>query len=73
MHINLRSIAQKVNSRISGGISREIKCLNDKTGPLCDDLYRWEGVVMILENVRGFLQNSRRGSGWTGAGRDLRR
>jgi hypothetical protein len=24
------------------------------TGPLCDDLYRREGVVMILENVRGF-------------------
>jgi hypothetical protein len=30
MHINQRSIAQKVNSRISGGISREIKGLNDK-------------------------------------------
>jgi hypothetical protein len=30
MHINLRSIAQKVNSRISGGISREIKGLNEE-------------------------------------------
>jgi hypothetical protein len=28
-----------------------------KTGPLYDDLYRWEGVVMILENVRGFSAN----------------
>jgi hypothetical protein len=63
MRINRRSIAQKIKSWISGGISREIKGLNDETRPLCYGLYRWEGVVMILENARGFsvkLQGSAR-------------
>jgi hypothetical protein len=30
MHINQRSIAQKIKSRISGGISREIRGLDIK-------------------------------------------
>jgi hypothetical protein len=30
MHINRRSIAQKIKSRISGGISKKVKGLNNK-------------------------------------------
>jgi hypothetical protein len=55
MHINQRSIAQKIKSRISGGISREIRGLDIKKGPKCKDFNRWKGIVMILERSGFFL------------------
>jgi hypothetical protein len=38
-------------------ISNKTGAKTIKTGPLCDDLYRWKGMVMILDNVRGFSAN----------------
>jgi hypothetical protein len=44
MHINLRSIAQKVNSRISGGISREIKGLNEENMTCISVIFKTAGA-----------------------------
>jgi hypothetical protein len=59
MHINLRSIAQKVNSRISGGISREIKGLNEENRTWCKGFTRWKDICVIFKTAGAYSQNRR--------------
>jgi hypothetical protein len=70
MHINLRCIAQKVKSRISGGISREIRGLDIKERTYMRGNLKVEGHAWYIRKPQGLFSKTvlvdRYGWDWLG-------
>jgi hypothetical protein len=58
MHINQRSIAQKIKSRISGGISREIRGLDIKERTYLRGNLKVEGLACETKTTKGLFSKT---------------